>query len=33
MRQSKEMTLNMACAFGKEELIKIKENQSSGKTL
>jgi hypothetical protein len=25
------MTLDMVCAFGKEELIKIKQNQSSGK--
>jgi hypothetical protein len=33
MRQGKKMTLNMVCAFAKEELIKIKQNQSSGETL
>jgi hypothetical protein len=33
MRQGKEMTLDMVCAFGKEELMKIKQDQSSGKTL
>jgi hypothetical protein len=33
VKQGKEMTLDMVCAFRKEELIKIKQSQSSGKTL